>query len=82
MIHNDKIPLSPYVYSQQAQRCVADDCFDREALTRFHSRSAPGISVLDYLRRIVKFTKVEVWRRRFSEHVPYSDPGVLSASVF
>ncbi|EPS97638.1 hypothetical protein FOMPIDRAFT_1166301 [Fomitopsis schrenkii] len=30
-----------------------------EALTRFHSRSAPGISVLDYLRRIVKFTKVE-----------------------
>lgn len=30
-----------------------------ESLTRFHSRSAPGISVLDYLRRIVKFTKVE-----------------------
>ncbi|KIK98663.1 hypothetical protein PAXRUDRAFT_799828 [Paxillus rubicundulus Ve08.2h10] len=30
-----------------------------ESLTRFHSRTAPGISVLDYLRRIVKFTKVE-----------------------
>ncbi|KAF9059791.1 cyclin-domain-containing protein, partial [Rhodocollybia butyracea] len=31
-----------------------------ESLTRFHSRSAPGISVLDYLKRIVKFTKVEI----------------------
>ncbi|KAH9832244.1 cyclin-domain-containing protein [Rhodofomes roseus] len=30
-----------------------------EALTRFHSRSAPGISVLDYFKRIVRFTKVE-----------------------
>ncbi|OCH92461.1 cyclin-domain-containing protein [Obba rivulosa] len=30
-----------------------------ESLTRFHSRSAPGISILDYLRRIVKFTNVE-----------------------
>jgi len=30
-----------------------------ESLTRFHSRSAPGISVLDYLRRIVRFTNVE-----------------------
>ncbi|KAH9920074.1 cyclin-domain-containing protein [Fomitopsis serialis] len=30
-----------------------------EALTRFHSRSAPGISVLDYFRRIVRFTRVE-----------------------
>jgi len=30
-----------------------------ESLTRFHSRSAPGISVLEYLRRIVRFTKVE-----------------------
>ncbi|KAH7888623.1 cyclin-domain-containing protein [Phlebopus sp. FC_14] len=30
-----------------------------ESLTRFHSRTAPGISVLDYLRRIIKFTKVE-----------------------
>lgn len=32
----------------------------RESLTRFHSRSAPGISVLDYLRRIVRFANVEV----------------------
>ncbi|KAI0743829.1 cyclin-domain-containing protein [Daedaleopsis nitida] len=30
-----------------------------ESLTRFHSRTAPGISVLDYLRRIVRFTKAE-----------------------
>ncbi|KAF8893850.1 cyclin-domain-containing protein [Infundibulicybe gibba] len=30
-----------------------------ESLTRFHSRSAPSISVLDYLKRIVKFTNVE-----------------------
>ncbi|KAH7909954.1 cyclin-domain-containing protein [Hygrophoropsis aurantiaca] len=30
-----------------------------ESLTRFHSRTAPGISILDYLRRIIKFTKVE-----------------------
>lgn len=30
------------------------------ALTRFHSRAAPGISVLDYLRRIVKYTNMEV----------------------
>ena len=31
-----------------------------DALTRFHSRAAPGISVLDYLRRIVKYTNMEV----------------------
>ncbi|EJD52549.1 cyclin-domain-containing protein [Auricularia subglabra TFB-10046 SS5] len=30
-----------------------------EALTRFHSSAAADISVLDYLRRIVKYTKVE-----------------------
>ncbi|KAF8908780.1 cyclin-domain-containing protein [Mucidula mucida] len=30
-----------------------------ESLTRFHSRSAPAISVLDYLKRIVKFINVE-----------------------
>lgn len=30
-----------------------------QSLTRFHSRSAPHISILDYLRRIVKFTNVE-----------------------
>lgn len=31
-----------------------------ESLTRFHSRTVPNISVLDYLRRIIKWTKVEV----------------------
>ncbi|KAG1715610.1 hypothetical protein ID866_1534 [Astraeus odoratus] len=30
-----------------------------ESLTRFHSRTIPSISVLDYLRRVIKFTKVE-----------------------
>ncbi|EMD33560.1 hypothetical protein CERSUDRAFT_34741, partial [Gelatoporia subvermispora B] len=30
-----------------------------ESLTRFHSRSAPGISILEYFRRIVRFTNVE-----------------------
>ncbi|KAF9268819.1 cyclin-domain-containing protein [Marasmius fiardii PR-910] len=30
-----------------------------ESLTRFHSRSPPGISVLDYLKRIVKYCRVE-----------------------
>lgn len=30
------------------------------ALTRFHSRAPPGISVLDYLNRIVKYTNLEV----------------------
>ncbi|KAL4073840.1 cyclin-domain-containing protein [Scleroderma yunnanense] len=30
-----------------------------QSLTRFHSRAIPSISVLDYLRRIIKFTKVE-----------------------
>ncbi|KAK0195197.1 cyclin-domain-containing protein [Armillaria mellea] len=30
-----------------------------QALTRFHSRSAPAISVVDYLRRITRFINVE-----------------------
>lgn len=30
-----------------------------ESLTRFHSRTVPNISILDYLRRIIKWTKVE-----------------------
>ena len=33
--------------------------FLSESLTRFHSRSAPTISVLDYLKRIVRFANVE-----------------------
>lgn len=39
-----------------------------ESLTRFHSRCPPGISLLDYLRRIVKYTKVEV--RICKPHAP------------
>jgi len=31
-----------------------------DALTRFHSRAAPVISVIEYLRRIVKYTNMEV----------------------
>ncbi|TFK75349.1 cyclin-related 2 [Pluteus cervinus] len=30
-----------------------------ESLTRFHSRSTPSITVLDYLKRIIRFTNVE-----------------------
>ncbi|KAL7418946.1 Pho80p cyclin [Cryptotrichosporon argae] len=30
-----------------------------DALTRFHSRAPPGISVVDYLRRVVKYTSLE-----------------------
>ncbi|KAJ9098320.1 hypothetical protein QFC19_006444 [Naganishia cerealis] len=30
------------------------------SLTRFHSRAPPAISVIDYLRRIVKYTNLEV----------------------
>ncbi|EJT46756.1 hypothetical protein A1Q1_04721 [Trichosporon asahii var. asahii CBS 2479] len=30
-----------------------------DALTRFHSRAPPGISVIEYLRRIVKYTNLE-----------------------
>ncbi|KAF9528549.1 cyclin-domain-containing protein [Crepidotus variabilis] len=37
-----------------------------ESLTRFHSRSAPSISVIDYLKRIVRFTNVEV-REQFPD---------------
>ena len=29
------------------------------SLTRFHSRAPPAISILDYLRRIVKYASVE-----------------------
>ncbi|KAL1412079.1 Pho80p cyclin [Vanrija albida] len=30
-----------------------------DVLTRFHSRASPGISVVEYLRRIVKYTNLE-----------------------
>jgi hypothetical protein len=31
-----------------------------ESISRFHSASVPQISILDYLRRIVRFTNLEV----------------------
>lgn len=37
-----------------------------DALTRFHSRAPPGISVIEYLRRIVKYTNLEVCAQLFS----------------
>ncbi|RKP35658.1 cyclin-domain-containing protein, partial [Dimargaris cristalligena] len=33
--------------------------FERDHLTRFHSRTAPNISVVDYLTRIVRYTRLE-----------------------
>lgn len=35
-----------------------------DALTRFHSRAPPNITVIDYLRRIVKYTNSEVSSER------------------
>lgn len=62
MAHNDQIPLSPYVFLQRLRTSIS--CLIctliRESLTRFHSRSAPSISILDYLKRIIKYTNVEV----------------------
>ena len=61
--HNDRIPLSPYAVGSLLSSIVAlTTRFSSEALTRFHSRAAPNISVLDYLRRIVQYTKAEVSR--------------------
>lgn len=31
-----------------------------EGLTRFHSRSSPAISIVEYLRRIIRYIRVEV----------------------
>ena len=59
--HNDRIPLSPYaIGSLPSSIVLLTTRLSSEALTRFHSRTAPNISVLDYLRRIVQYTKVEV----------------------
>lgn len=58
--------MTGYPWCRRSSRCWRlPNIFDprllsRESLTRFHSRSAPGITVLDYLRRIIRFTKVEV----------------------
>jgi len=57
--HNDKIPLSPSVEVPQIDNLDAMLSDRSEALTRFHSRTPPAIPVLDYLRRIVRYTKVE-----------------------
>ncbi|CDO69299.1 hypothetical protein BN946_scf184976.g18 [Trametes cinnabarina] len=61
MAINDQIPLSPYVPPCGPVEDDADDIATTpsESLTRFHSRTPPGISILDYLRRIVRFTKAE-----------------------
>lgn len=37
-----------------------DRLFYSEHLTRFHSRAPPAISVIEYLKRIVKYTNIEV----------------------
>ena len=59
--HNDRIPLSPYAIGSLPSSTVElTTRFSSEALTRFHSRAAPNISVLDYLKRIVQYTKAEV----------------------
>jgi len=60
--HNNRIPLSPYaVGSLPSSTTELTTRFSSEALTRFHSRAAPNISVLDYLRRIVQYARVERW---------------------
>ena len=53
------------------------------ALTRFHSRAPPGISVLDYLKRIVKYTNLEVspWTFPFPPHDETSCPPIELAKT-
>lgn len=72
--HNDQVPLRPCVPepsscapfargSAELTRCARDPRHVppfSDDLTRFHSRSPPGISVVDYLRRIVRYTNIEV----------------------
>lgn len=58
--HNDQIPLSQYVVSYGLTLRFNSKPLRREALTRFHSRTAPSISVLDYLHRVVRYTNLEV----------------------
>lgn len=42
--------------------CMTNDqvLLTRDTLTRFHSRAPPGISIVEYLRRIVRYTNLEV----------------------
>jgi len=67
----EELPLDFAVCDMESLVLLIADMLDRlmshndliplvpESLTRFHSRSAPGITVVDYLRRIVRFTNVE-----------------------
>ncbi|KAJ7078880.1 cyclin-domain-containing protein [Mycena belliarum] len=67
----EQLPLDFAAVNIESLVCLIADMLERlmshndlipllpESLTRFHSRSAPGITVLDYLRRIVRFTNVE-----------------------
>ena len=48
--------FSPVSRSDDDQRVAVR----RESISRFHSASIPQISILDYLRRIVRFTNLEV----------------------
>lgn len=54
-----------------------------ESLTRFHSRAAPGISVVDYLARIVKYTNCEVSFLFVRVHVGFiqADTGVENTVI-
>lgn len=68
--HNDQVPLSTCVFCHSLGSCGwlvltmrVPPSFpdpDRDDLTRFHSRTPPGISVVEYLRRIVRYTNIEV----------------------
>ncbi|KAN0138346.1 Cyclin domain containing protein [Lactarius tabidus] len=45
-----------------------------ESISRFHSASVPQISILDYLRRIVRFTNLEVCLSPFVPSPPSTPP--------
>ena len=46
----------------------------RESISRFHSASVPQISILEYLRRIVRFTNLEVCPGPFSPSLSTHHP--------
>lgn len=60
--HRTQRPSTPFSVSCSSQPVPPARAEQNrsEALTRFHSRSPPAITVLEYIRRIVKYTKVEV----------------------
>ncbi|CAE6470491.1 unnamed protein product [Rhizoctonia solani] len=58
----DDICLLPLVAADMLDRLTSHNDqipLRPEALTRFHSRTPPGISIQEYLKRIVKYTNVE-----------------------